>query len=342
MATYTKSKATAKKGSKGKYKSQPLLSNMRKPPGLTVTEWQSELRKQIAERSSFKISNIGDGLAYSDYNVLNIATKNTYKVALRSNTNHLNYCSCLDFKTNQLGTCKHIEAVLLHIHKKPGLRKALEQPYTTAYSSMFMEYRGERKVMFRIGTDNENEYRKLLNPYLNRDGSLHEKGYEQIDVILQKAFNLNPSFRCYEDAMGHIIDLRKQKQRQDFLRPFAKSKKLPAIKSLKVKPFPYQTEGILFCAAAGRSILADDMGLGKTIQAIGVAQLMQDYMQVQKVLIICPTSLKYQWQSEIEKFTNVKATVIEGNYLKRRQLYKEDGNLYKIASYHMAVNDLRF
>jgi SNF2 family DNA or RNA helicase len=205
---------------------------------------------------------------------------------------------------------------------------------------MYMEYRGERKIMFRIGTDNEKEYRNLLKPYLNNDGILNENGYEHIDTILQKAFRLNPSFRCYEDAMEHIIALRKQKQRQDFLLPFAKSKKLPEIKSLNVNPFPYQTEGVLFCAAAGRSILADDMGLGKTIQAIGVAQLMQEYMQVQKVLIICPTSLKYQWQSEIEKFTTVKATVIEGNFLKRQQLYKEDGNLYKIASYHMAVNDL--
>lgn len=342
MATTTKSKSSAKtkKTSKGKYRSKPLLSNTRKPSDLTVSEWQAALRRQIAERSSFKISNIGDGIAYSDYNVLNTTTKNAYKVALRSRDNHLNYCSCLDFKTNQLGACKHIEAVLLYIHKKPLLRKALKEPYTTAYSSMYMEYRGERKVMFRIGTDNENEYRKLLRPYINSDGSLHENGYEHIETILQKAFQLNPSFRCYEDAMEHIIAFRKQKQRQDFLKPFAESKKLPVIKSLKVKPFPYQTEGILFCTAAGRSILADDMGLGKTIQAIGVAQLMQEYMQVQKVLIICPTSLKYQWQSEIEKFTTAKATVIEGHYLKRQQLYKEDGNLYKIASYHMAVNDL--
>ena len=53
------------------------------------------------------------------------------------------------------------------------------------------------------------------------------------------------------------------KEREDFSRPYSEKKKLPEIKSLKVKPFPYQTEGILFCAAAGRSILADDMGLGE-------------------------------------------------------------------------------
>ena len=147
MGTTIKSKAFAntKKTSKGKYKSKPLLSNTRKPSDLTISEWQSGLRRQIAERSSFKISNIGGGLAYSDYTVLNNATKNSYKVALRSSDNQLNYCSCLDFKTNQLGTCKHIEAVLLYVHKNPLKRKALKDPYTTAYSSMYINYSCPKK-----------------------------------------------------------------------------------------------------------------------------------------------------------------------------------------------------
>ena len=340
MATSdTKTKAR-KKSNKRKYKSKPVLSNTKKPGDLSVSEWQSELRKQIAESSEFKITNVGEGLVYSDYSVYNNATKNTYKVALRSRDNSLNFCSCYDFKTNRLGTCKHIEAVLRHAHKKPLLRRALKQPYETAYSSMYIEYRGERKTMFRIGTDNADEYAQLLKPFVAKDFSLTEKGYDNIDKILQQAFKINTSFRCYEDALGHIIQLRENKQRRDFLSSYSQAKKLPDIKSLKVKPFPYQTEGILFCTEAGRSILADDMGLGKTIQAIGVAQLMHEYFHVQKVLIICPTSLKYQWQSEIEKFTTSTCKVVEGNYLVRQQLYKEEGHLYKIASYNMAVNDL--
>jgi SNF2 family DNA or RNA helicase len=203
-----------------------------------------------------------------------------------------------------------------------------------------MEYRGERKIKFRIGTENGTEYKKLFKPYIDKTGGLNEKGYEKIDVILQKAFQINTSFRCYDDALSHIIQWREKKERKEFLQPYFNQNKLPEIKSLKVKPFPYQTEGILFCAEAGRSILADDMGLGKTIQAIAVAQLLHEHRQIQKVLIICPTSLKYQWQSEIEKFTTASTTVIEGNYLKRQKLYKEENSLYKIASYNMAVNDL--
>lgn len=337
MATATKKKRT--KAKKGQYR-PTQLSNTRKPADMTVAQWQTGLRKQIAEKTEFKITNIGEGVVYSDYHVYNTVTKNNYKVALRSADNSLNYCSCYDFKTNQLGTCKHIEAVLIFIHKRPALRRALNRPYSTSYSSMYMEYRGDRKIMFRAGTENESEYKKLWKPYIDKKGCLNEKGFEKIDTILQKAFQINPSFRCYEDALSHIIHLREKKHRKDFLRPYFEKKKLPEIKSLKVKPFPYQTEGILFCAAAGRSILADDMGLGKTIQAIGVAQLLHEHRQVQKVLIICPTSLKYQWESEIEKFTTAATTVIEGNYLNRQKLYKKEDSLYKIASYNMAVNDL--
>ncbi|MEO8416742.1 MAG: DEAD/DEAH box helicase, partial [Ginsengibacter sp.] len=328
------------KTKKRKYTPKSQLSNTRKPADMTVEEWQIGLRKQIAEKTDFKFSNIGEGLVYSDYKVYNANTKNNYKVALRSADNSLNYCSCYDFKTNQLGTCKHIEAVLIFIRKRPALRKALTQASSTAYSSMYMEYRGDRKIKFRIGTENEPEYKKLFRPYIDKASNLDEKVFEKIDVILQKAFKINPSFRCYEDALSHIIQLREKKERKDFLSPYFKQNKLPEIKSLKVKPFPYQTEGILFCAAAGRSILADDMGLGKTIQAIGVAQLLHEHRQAQKILIICPTSLKYQWQSEIKKFTTATTTVIEGNYLNRQKLYKKEESFYKIVSYNMAVNDL--
>lgn len=307
---------------------------------MSVQEWQTILRQQIAESSLFEISNTGSGLAFSDYNVYNVGTKNAYKVALRSSDNSLNYCSCYDYKTNQLGTCKHIEAVFQHIDKRPALRRALSVPYETAYSSMYIEYRGERKVMFRIGSDNAVEYQKMLKPFLNKDNSLNGKGFDSIDKILQKAFSIGGSFRCYEDALAHVIQKREINKRQALLLPHIESNKLPVIKSFKATPFPYQTEGILFCALAGRSILADDMGLGKTIQAIGAAQMMHENMQVQKVLIICPTSLKYQWQSEIEKFSTATAKVIEGNYLDRKNLYNEDNGLYKIVSYNMAVNDL--
>jgi len=108
---------------------------------------------------------------------------------------------------------------------------------------------------------------------------------------------------------------------------------------MKARLYSFQEEGIRFAAKAGRCLLADDMGLGKTIQGIGTAELLKREYGITKVLIICPTSLKYQWKSEIEKFTGSSIRVIEGLPHKRYEQYQGD-ELYKIVSYHTASNDV--
>lgn len=210
------------------------------------------------------------------------------------------------------------------------------------YSSLYMDYRNDQVIRLRIGTDDAAKLQKLFRPYLTKDSVLAEAGYAQIDVLLKNASRINPSFRCYEDALEFIVRKREIKEREDYLREFINAKKLPPVRNLKAKLFPYQIEGVLFCALAGRSILADDMGLGKTIQAIALSELMKERFGIQKILIVCPTSLKYQWQSEIKKFTGAQAMVIEGNSLKREALYLNDEVSYKITSYNAASNDWKY
>ena len=83
------------------------------------------------------------------------------------------------------------------------------------------------------------------------------------------------------------------------------------------------------------------MGLGKTVQAIGVAELLRKEGLVTSVLVLAPTSLKYQWKCEIEKFTgDAEVVIVEGTHLKRRELYDGAGT-YKIVSYNSACNDIK-
>ncbi|XP_041118108.1 DNA annealing helicase and endonuclease ZRANB3 [Polyodon spathula] len=63
---------------------------------------------------------------------------------------------------------------------------------------------------------------------------------------------------------------------------------------------PFQKEGVKFAISRnGRCMIADEMGLGKTIQAISVAYY---YKQEWPLLIVVPSSLKYPWIEEIEKW----------------------------------------
>ncbi|MEO6166151.1 MAG: DEAD/DEAH box helicase [Chitinophagales bacterium] len=327
------------KAKKIKWSKKETISHLTKPSDLSVEEWQAILRKQIATQQKFKITHAGNTRSvFSDYKVFNPTSKNTYKVAIRSKDNTLNYCSCYDFKTNQLGTCKHIEAVLATINKKPALRRILHEKYEPAYSSIFLSYRGERKVKVRIGTDKQEKFIRFFKEYFDKENCLNENGFAKIEELLRKAASIDHSFRCYADAMDYIISYREKKKRDLFMKKYSGGI-LPEIKDFSAKLFPYQKEGIRFCIEAGRTILADDMGLGKTIQAIGYSELMRQYFGVEKIYIVCPTSLKYQWKSEIEKFTKSSVTVVEGNLLSRMRIYSDDGSLYKIVTYNVITND---
>ena len=73
-------------------------------------------------------------------------------------------------------------------------------------------------------------------------------------------------------------------------------------------PLSHQKEAIEKLVGNDKYILADDMGLGKTTSTV-IASLESD---IEKVLIICPASLKINWQREIENYTDKEISIIEG------------------------------
>lgn len=77
--------------------------------------------------------------------------------------------------------------------------------------------------------------------------------------------------------------------------------------NLRVEPYDYQKEGILFGLNRHRILIGDEPGLGKTLQSIGIVDTASAY----PCLVICPSSLKINWQREFEKFTNKKALVLD-------------------------------
>lgn len=78
---------------------------------------------------------------------------------------------------------------------------------------------------------------------------------------------------------------------------------------LRVEPYPYQREGISFGLEHKRIIIGDEPGLGKTLQSIGIVDTADAY----PCLVICPSSLKINWQREFEKFTDKSALVLDNN-----------------------------
>ena len=73
-------------------------------------------------------------------------------------------------------------------------------------------------------------------------------------------------------------------------------------------PLSHQKEAIEKLVGNDKYILADDMGLGKTTSTV-IASLEGG---TEKTLIICPASLKINWQREIANYTDKEVSIIEG------------------------------
>jgi len=121
--------------------------------------------------------------------------------------------------------------------------------------------------------------------------------------------------------------------------------------ALKTRLYPFQREGVAFLVVNRRALLADDMGLGKTLQAIAGALCLKRRMGLSRVLIVCPASLKYQWQAEIHRFTRERCEVIGGDKDERQSIYAaaasrgsfisaEDRPFFYVVNYELVHRDL--
>lgn len=313
---------------------QRRLSNTVKPADMGLEEWQVALRHNQAEREHFAISEVSEQFCPGEYSVRNHKTRSQYKVIYRGAYSPWNYCSCPDFRTSGLGTCKHVEGVKLWLQAE-GKEPRDEQP---RYSSVYVDYRGKRSIRIRFGQDSRRELAALAAEYFDHASVLRPEAYACFDTFLERARGIDPEFRCYPDALEMVISQRERLGRQTLLESVYTDEMLDAL--LTTRLYPYQKEGVRFAVKAGKAIIADEMGLGKTVQAICCAEIYLRQKMVESALVVCPSSLKYQWKSEIERFTGRETVLIEGYASRRLELYKAPAP-YKIVSYQSLANDIK-
>src|SRR3954465_904342 len=93
-------------------KKEPKLSRTHAPADLSPVEWQRGLRRQFGREQAFALENLTNEPFFSEFRVSNPALKSSYRVAIRGMGPGGNFCSCPDYSTSELGTCKHIEFTL--------------------------------------------------------------------------------------------------------------------------------------------------------------------------------------------------------------------------------------
>lgn len=119
----------------------------------------------------------------------------------------------------------------------------------------------------------------------------------------------------------------------------------PVPKEINATLRSYQAEGVKWLERLRMmylgGILADDMGLGKTLQAIvALSQMLNKKKGCS--LIVCPTSLLYNWKEECSKFNpELRVVVVDGIPSNRRKLIQQIGNCDAIVtSYTLLQKDI--
>ncbi|MBI1898819.1 MAG: DEAD/DEAH box helicase [Acidobacteria bacterium] len=319
-----------------------------RPPSALLSWLVMLVEQQISERRERAVAAIAKvlerpgGEPYGDYRVKSASGK-TYRVAMRGPGLFENYCSCPDFAVNTLGTCKHIEALLLRLGKRYG-RTLESRKFARTRASISLQYGETIAVRLRLPADPSPALRRLANEYFDPAGLLRPEHFRSFHQVIEAFRKAEMDAVIYSDVLDYLDRENELSEGLDLERQLlAKLRRgrSPLNGVLKTKLLPYQERGAVFAACRGRIILADDMGLGKTVQALAATEMLRRRRGIQRVLVVAPASVKYQWKTEIEKFSGLTAQVIEGLLPRRRELYASP-QFFNLSSYELVLKDVRY
>ncbi|MCX8492400.1 MAG: DEAD/DEAH box helicase [Cyclobacteriaceae bacterium] len=153
-------------------------------------------------------------------------------------------------------------------------------------------------------------------------------------------------FALLDDVLLNLDSQSKQEieTRKRKLLEYDTIQKAPLSKKIKAKLRPYQQSGFHWLQALDDlgwgGCLADDMGLGKTLQTISFLQFLKETYPGSTQLVVCPTSLIFNWESELQKFCpSLKYYTHYGTQRELRETHAEEYDII-LTSYGVVRNDL--
>jgi len=262
-------------------------------------------------------------------------------------------CSCEDFAENELDTCQHVERVKSWRRRQPKRerssvpREMLSVSWRPrAWVDRIPAPLGEIRIDWPGGA-----FPRSLSRYFDSAGWLRPAADGRAPSTWGRAacaaargvarrrgwrWDLDPAVpaRTRAAAADEQIAARRLRASED------QAIWRDVLARVTFRLHAYQEQGVRFLARTGRAFLADDMGLGKTVQAIVASLLLCETGDVRKMLVVCPASLKRQWQQEIKKVCGEPAVVVEGPRALRMRLYRSWSAGFLIVNYELILRDL--
>lgn len=159
----------------------------------------------------------------------------------------------------------------------------------------------------------------LPDEWLKKYALLFKVGEGKADQLRLSKYHLSVIDELYEnrneEELSFILDEKFEK-----LRAFKEIPKVTPPNKLNDILRPYQVSGFQWLNYLNEvqfgGILADDMGLGKTVQALTMLQHFKRDKGTLKALVVCPTTLIYNWKNEVAKFTPELTSLIHHGNLR--------------------------
>jgi hypothetical protein len=269
-----------------------------------------------------------------------------YEVEIRDLGGAANSCGCIDHRVNGLGTCKHVEAVLAAL-RGTGAR-AFRQAAAAGSPriELFLDRRGTPRPAILWPAQQSPgaaAARAWLAPFLGPDGRAPD-GTRRLGRLLAAWPDAAPRLGRWMRVSRHLAPWL-ERQARERGREAAKARfrddlaaGRASLDLLREPLLPYQVEGVLHLAFGERALLADEMGLGKTVQAIAACELLARTREVRRVLVVCPASLKAEWEEQIGRFVDRPTRVVFGPRAGRLAAYREPA-FFTIVNYEQVVTD---
>lgn len=322
-----------KKAAKSKKRKSPPLPP---PTDWRTTDADELLKRQVrAKEETFRISSLNsDHPIFSSFLVRSTSGM-SYFVEVRDLLTRQFSCTCTDFRINGLGTCKHVEAVLLQLARRERVAFKAAQRVPSPRIDVVPSAGGLR---IERGLSK-------LPPGLRikfDDQGLQLAEIPPEDLIKEIQDSRSRSLRISQEVPPWLKTRRQENERVILRREYeAGVRDGTHPEHVTLSPlFPYQREGMLHLAFGERALLADEMGLGKTIQAIAACALLHHLGKARRVLVVTPASLKTEWEEQIQRFTKLPLRLIFGGRSLRAKLYSDPNPpFFTIANYEQVVAD---
>lgn len=303
----------------------------------TTDEDEINRRRQRARDEFFKISNpTPQHPIFSTFKVHSESGMG-YSVEIRDIKTRQFACDCVDFRINGLGTCKHVEAVLMQIQRR--FRKLyIEGEKTGSNRFDLVLDAGNDSIRIAFGGETLPAF---FHKWFDKTGALANGSPDEVVAALNPvAEDPASQFRLSQELLPWLESRRRAEERKELRREYelkVQNGDWPANET-KVPLFPYQREGMLHLAFTERALLADEMGLGKTIQAIAACALLHRLGKARRVLVVTPASLKTEWEEQIQRFTALSYQLVFGSRFQRLSAYQEPP-FFTIVNYEQMLAD---